>query len=229
MRSVSFVFLDAGGTLVDVEYRYLREVLVGPGADGQPPDEAFERGEREARAWFLGRMREGGAPLDAWKGYFERVYRGAGVSENRLPDLLDRLWERNLRDGLWHRPVSGAAETLERLERAGFRLAVISNAEGRVADDLAQAGLARWFETIVDSHEVGVAKPDPRIFEIALGRMGARPEEAVYVGDIHAFDVVGARAAGLQAILIDRWGLQEDSDSLRVGRIEDVTAILDRL
>jgi len=61
---------------------------------------------------------------------------------------------------------------------------VVSNAEGQVEQDLVAAGFGAYLETVVDSHRVGVAKPDPRIFAIALGRLGAGAEQALYVGDV---------------------------------------------
>ncbi len=65
-------------------------------------------------------------------------------------------------------------------------------------------GLARYFDVIIDSHIVGVAKPDPRIFQIALERLGVGPDEVKFTGDIYSIDVEGARAAGIEARLIDQ-------------------------
>jgi putative hydrolase of the HAD superfamily len=73
---------------------------------------------------------------------------------------------------------------------------------------------------------VGVEKPDPRIFRMALERMGIEPEDAVYVGDVYEIDVVGARAAGMRAYLIDplmRLG------HLDCDRIASLTELPDRL
>src|SRR5258708_2366530 len=70
--------------------------------------------------------------------------------------------------------------------------------------------------TALDSQEEGVEKPDPRIFEIALARCGARPEATVHVGDFYHVDVEGARAAGLRAVLLDAAGLYSGFDCPRV-------------
>jgi len=59
---------------------------------------------------------------------------------------------------------------------------------------------------VIDSTEVGVEKPDPRIFQIALDRMGVSAADALYVGDLYEVDVVGARAAGLDVVLLDANG-----------------------
>ena len=77
------------------------------------------------------------------------------------------------------------------------------------------------------SHLVGVSKPDPRIFEIALARLGASPEESVYVGDLYGIDVRGARSAGLSAVLIDRWDLQPDADCPRIACLGELERTID--
>lgn len=236
MKTPRFVFLDAGGTIIEIDFRHLREVMVeeglsagrGTGNDGLPSDAAFLAAGRDARAWYLGHVRDGSLPLDAWHGYFERVFSGAGIPAEALPGLLTRLWERNVRAGIWQRAVPGASGTLTRLTRRGLRLAVISNSEGRVAQDIAIAGLAHHFETIVDSGLVGVEKPDPRIFAIALERVGAAPDESVYVGDIYHIDVLGARSAGLRAILLDPYRLQLDADCPRIESLGELEGVLDR-
>ena len=237
-RPVRHVLFDVGGTLLDLEHAHLLDALSAASASAKCATErertsiieaeravtaeGLARGEDEARAWFIAEMRRGGAPSDAWNGYFTRLLRGAGVGAEAIPSLLAELWRRNVTGGLWHRPVPGAAATLARLRASGLRLAVVSNAEGRVAEDLEIAGLAVHFETIVDSHRVGVAKPDPRIFALALERLGAAAEESLYIGDLYDVDVVGARRAGLRAVLLDRFGLHPEADCPRIERLEDL-------
>ncbi|MCU0253481.1 MAG: HAD-IA family hydrolase, partial [Acidobacteria bacterium] len=110
---------------------------------------------------------------------------------------------------------------------AGRRLAVVSNAEGQVEQDLAAAGFGRYLETVVDSHLVGVAKPHPRIFAIALERLGVGAEQALYVGDVPAYDVAGARAAGMPAVLLDPWGIHAGVDgAVRIRRLEELPGLL---
>jgi len=217
------VLFDVGGTLLDLEHAHLLDALASGGETERGVSaEDLARGEEEARHWFMGEMRRGGAPSDAWQGFFTRLLRGAGVGAEAVPGLLAELWRRNVTGGLWHRPVAGAAEALARLKAAGLRLAVVSNAEGRVAKDLAIAGLAGHFEIIVDSHKVGVAKPDPRIFAIALEQLGAPAEESIYIGDLYHIDVVGARQAGMRAVLFDRFGHTPEADCPRIARLEEL-------
>jgi putative hydrolase of the HAD superfamily len=116
---------------------------------------------------------------------------------------------------------------LARLARSGRRLAVVSNAEGQVEQDLIAAGLGQYLETVVDSHRVGVSKPDPRIFAICLARLGAIADQCVYVGDVPAFDVVGAQAAGIAPILLDPHGLHDAlHDVVRIRSLAELPGLL---
>ncbi len=103
---------------------------------------------------------------------------------------------------------------------------MISNANGTVNRAFARIGLARFFEVIVDSGEVGIEKPDVRVFEFALRGMNVRAEEAVYVGDVFKVDVLGARAAGMRAILIDPHGFHADKPCERVASLAALPALL---
>jgi putative hydrolase of the HAD superfamily len=128
--------------------------------------------------------------------------------------------------GLWTVAIDGAVDTVRALKEAGYRLGVVSNAEGRVEQDLNGAGFRGLFDTVVDSHLVGVEKPDPRIFQIALERMKVEAASAVFLGDVPAVDVAGASAAGLTPFLLDRHGLYADHGPRRVTSIRELPALL---
>ncbi|MDQ7007158.1 MAG: HAD-IA family hydrolase [Acidobacteriota bacterium] len=218
------ILLDAGGTLIGLDYDAVRGA-VGP-AGARLADEALELAEARARRWADEAIRRRLTPRELWDGYFSRVLSGAGLEPGAIPAALEALWSANRRQGLWRRPLPGVGWALEALHRSGRRLAVVSNAEGQVEADLRAAGLSRWLETVVDSHLVGVAKPDPEIFAIALRRLGVGAEQAFYVGDVPAFDVEGARRAGLPAVLIDPWGVHEDCDAVRIASLAALPALL---
>jgi putative hydrolase of the HAD superfamily len=98
------------------------------------------------------------------------------------------------------------------VREAGLGAGVISNSNGSARRILQSLGLARYLDFVLDSAEVGVEKPDPRIFRLALERAGVRPPEAVYVGDLYSVDVLGARGVGMPAILLDpggHWGARD--------------------
>jgi HAD superfamily hydrolase (TIGR01549 family) len=100
----------------------------------------------------------------------------------------------------------GTGEALEALLDAGYRLGVISNADGRVEALLQAVGLRDHLEFVVDSAVLGIEKPDPRIFQEGLRLLSLPAEESLYVGDLYPVDVLGAEAVGMQAILLDPAG-----------------------
>jgi putative hydrolase of the HAD superfamily len=93
-------------------------------------------------------------------------------------------------------PMPGAVDAVLALERLDLRLAVVSNWDVALHEHLEALALAERFATVVTSAEAGAPKPDPRIFELALERLGVRPERALHIGDSEA-DEEGARAAGM--------------------------------
>jgi HAD superfamily hydrolase (TIGR01509 family) len=209
---VRAVLLDAGFTLTfwDGARIAAHAALAGVAADPA----AVERVERALRIEL--REREG-VPLrthdDGGKRWvhdmFRRILELAGAPGHG--DALDRAAEAILREHLarnvWCRVGAGVREALGRLRAAGLALAVVSNSEGTVEDMLYEVGLGPLFGAIIDSAVVGVAKPDPRIFHLALERLGVSPADAVMVGDSPTADVDGARAAGVRAALLDPFDL----------------------
>jgi HAD superfamily hydrolase (TIGR01509 family) len=190
------VLFDAGGTLILQDPDEMSTRL------GSPIDaRAAHRAHYVAMAEFSDRRIEGQA-LD-WDWWLERYFDLLGVAE---PHLAGQRIDRGY--GLWHYPLDGVVEAIEAIRRSGIRVAVVSNSDGSVTESLARAGLADLFEFVIDSHDVGVAKPDPQIFEAALERMGVVPADAWYVGDSVFHDVKGALAASMaNAVLVDPYAL----------------------
>lgn len=104
------------------------------------------------------------------------------------------------------RPIAGAVALLQAL-KPRYRIGIVTNnrTEEQV-DKLAALGMTPLIDALITSEDVGVTKPDPRIFRVALARLGARPEEAVLVGDNWTADVLGARAAGIRPVWLNRFG-----------------------
>jgi HAD superfamily hydrolase (TIGR01509 family) len=146
------------------------------------------------------------------------------------PASLDRAASVILREhrisNAWRRIGVGVRESLERLRDAGFKLAVVSNSEGTIEQMLVEIGLRDLLSAVVDSSVVGFTKPDPRIFAVALERMGVAPGEALMIGDSPSADVDGAHAAGIRAALIDPYDFYPWS---RAPRFTDVAAVTDAL
>lgn len=193
-------------------------------AAGLPHDEAafaraYEAALEEIRRWILVHPRSTDAermPL-----FLGAILGGLGVPEPERRRVAGAISAEHRKANLWSRSAEDAPATLGALRDRGYRLAVVSNADGRVRALLEEAGLSSYFEFVVDSKEAGVEKPDPRIFHEATGRLGLPPSACAYVGDIYEIDVLGARAAGLEAILIGNAAAPDD-----VMRISDLSALL---
>jgi putative hydrolase of the HAD superfamily len=205
---MKLILFDAGNTLVWVDHPFLVELLREHGHVATS-DELLAA-EYLAKAVLDRMIRNGKGGTDATRLplYFSEVFRTLGVPEFEIPGLAAQVLERHARKNLWCRVRPGTEEALRELRARGHALAVISNSDGRIESILHEAGLTRHLDFVIDSHVVGLEKPDPRIFHLGCARASVVPREAVYVGDIYEIDVVGATAAGLRAILVDpldRW------------------------
>lgn len=97
-----------------------------------------------------------------------------------------------------------ALEILTQLKKR-YRLALLSNTAYRssetVCEELLEAKLDGLFEVVVTAHDVGIRKPNPRMFEIVLEKLGVTPDEAVMVGDIISTDIFGGNRIGMRTVL----------------------------
>ena len=118
----------------------------------------------------------------------------------------------------------GVRPALTALRDMGLKLTIVSNANGTLCAHLARIGLDHFVDCVLDSHDEQVEKPDPRLFEIALARSGARRESTIHVGDLYNIDVVGARNAGLRAVLLDEADLRMDADCARVKSLAELVS-----
>jgi HAD superfamily hydrolase (TIGR01509 family) len=224
-NKVEAVLLDAGGVLLDLDYAYLRRLIEAK--HETIDDGALARAESEARREINRTVLAGGSIGESWRDYFRILLGHVGVPSSLTEPIIDSLWSAHRRIGLWTMPVPGAPEVVSRLKGMGLRLGVVSNAEGQVARDLDNAGFSGMFEIVVDSHLVGVEKPDPAIFEIALTKMELDRATTLFVGDMPSVDIAGARAAGLAPVLLDRHDVYGDVSALRLTSLEDLIGLLD--
>jgi len=202
--SVKALLFDFGGTLAFLDYELLAREFSRPGRKLDAL--ALEYAEYEGRAMmdrFMMGERTSGVN-NGYEHFFRGWMRAAGIPDEEILEHGMRFQRIHRESTLWRVVRPGTFEALERLKSAGIKLAIVSNAEGQVEGDAKRFGLAPFFDTIIDSHVVGVAKPDPRIFHIALERLGVGPDEVRFAGDIYSIDMLGARAAGIQGALIDQ-------------------------
>jgi putative hydrolase of the HAD superfamily len=217
------VFLDAGNTLVGLDYETIADRIR---AEGHDVDASRVRtAEFRARVRLDPHLaaRASTETADVFARYVRYVLEELGIPWGEGgPGLVQDLRAAHPPFGLWTVRLPEAPGALERLRDLGLRLAVVSNSNGTVARLLEHLDLLRWLDAVVDSAVVGFEKPDPRIFRHAADLLGVGPAEAVHVGDLYSVDVVGARAAGARAILLDPVGAWQLSDDCP--RAPDVAA-----
>ena len=218
------VFLDAGGVLLYPNWWRVSDALAKHGVTVSP--EALVAADPRARR-ELDDMGVIGGTTDASRGwlFFDLVLAHAGVGRSEsTARALEELHVYHRTSNLWEYVPPYVIPALEALRGRGLRLVVVSNANGTLLAHMQRLGLTDRFDHILDSQDEGVEKPDPRFFEIALARSGARKETTIHVGDLYYVDVIGARNAGLRGVLLDEANLRPDADCPRVQSLEALAA-----
>jgi len=223
---VETLFLDAGGVLVNPNWRRISDALAAHGVRVAPGVLADAEPRAKHALDVPDLIRHGNDSQRGWT-YFNLVLEHAGIACSPETDAaLEDLHAYHAVHNLWELVPEGVVPALERLRARVPRLVVVSNANGRLHVVMERLGLARFFDVMLDSHLEGVEKPDPRLFERALERAGARRETTLHVGDFYWIDVQGARAAGLRAVLLDSAGLYPDADCPRIRSLGELPELL---
>lgn len=216
LATLDALLLDAGNTLVGMDLALVCERLAAHGIVAEPDD--VERAEAGARP-ALSRLLGGGRSSEARDTFvfhvrntiaaLPRAATGRGASDGAARDL-DAIAHRvahELKDAgttrLWSRVLPGVPAALAALRAAGVKLAVVSNSDGTIEQSLTRIGLRDHLDAVFDSALLGFEKPDARIFAAALTALGTAPARTAHLGDLHAVDVLGARAAGVHGVLVD--------------------------
>ena len=197
LSKVKAVLLDAGGVLLLPDPRAFRARL---GRFGAAPDDAAC-----FRAHYLGVAEIDRLGRKDYAAADRLIARTLGVPDQHLESAVEAL------DLVYNRDpfvaIDGVATQLRRLRAEGFRLGIVSNANGQVEADLLRHRICSRdgndcavVDVVIDSDVVGVEKPDPAIFALALEALRLPAEHCVYLGDSIYFDIGGAQAAGIQAM-----------------------------
>jgi HAD superfamily hydrolase (TIGR01549 family) len=222
------LFLDAGGVLVFPNWSRVSDTLRRHGVDADA--EALRAAEPYAKRTIDEgtHIRSTTDAQRAWL-YMDLVFERAGIKPSAAVDAAVReLAAYHAEHNLWEHVGEDVIPALERMRAAVPTLVVVSNANGVLQRLFDRMGLTRYFDVICDSCVEKVEKPDPRYFRLALERSGSRAESTTMVGDLYHVDVVGARNAGLDAILLDPSGLYADADCERVPTLAALADVVER-
>jgi putative hydrolase of the HAD superfamily len=213
MRPGRAIFFDLDGTLLDGNG--LRESIARTCtgiAAGQPGLDAARLVEANGKAWqsywpeveakwMLGALDGASVSLEVWR----RTLRACGCDDESVARLALQTHFQHERET--HRLFDDVRDLIEGLRQARLPLALITNgASDTQREKLRVLGIERWFDAVVISGEVAVAKPDPAIFGRALDALGVERDHVWHVGDSLLADVEGAKGAGLAAVWLNRSG-----------------------
>jgi HAD superfamily hydrolase (TIGR01509 family) len=211
------IFFDVGNTLLFPDRTHILAPLRQKGLT--PSLEQWHAIERRTKNEFDAILQQDGkADRSFWYLFYSRLLAELDVDDAAVRDALVAATRISAN---WREIRPGTRESLLRLRRR-YQLAVISNADGKIADVLERCGIADCFLSITDSGLVGHEKPHPAIFESALRAMNAAPEQSLYVGDMYSVDYLGATGAGMQAVLFDVSGAHRESGLPRVESLEEL-------
>jgi putative hydrolase of the HAD superfamily len=157
-----------------------------------------------------------------WMGFYQEILATLGHADDGI--LLAEALFASFSDPAGYQLFEDVRPALEELAGRGVTLGVVSNFEPWLADILALQGIDHLFATVAISGVLGVAKPDPGIFQAALAEAGADPAATVHVGDQPANDVAAARAVGITPVLIDRFTRYPEPDHTH--RVEDLMGLV---
>jgi putative hydrolase of the HAD superfamily len=221
------ILLDAGGVLVLPDPTVLGPLLSYYGGDPSV--------ESHRRAHYAGMAAKSAAGSGEafWDEYDHSYVRSIGVIDRDVEAASTTL-QRTRSAFLWRWPIPESQAALAALSASNVPMGVVSNASGQIADVLSRSGVCQVGDgpfvsvrVVVDSHVVGVTKPDPRIFEHALQHFeGIDRHEIAYVGDSVTLDIGAARGAGLHPILLDPHDDHLGADFERIRSLTELTSTL---
>jgi len=220
--AITTVLFDAGGTLVHLDYFFLHKELCRAGVrvSRREVRRAEYAAKREIDRRVLGVFPD--TDETRRRPYFAALLDHLAVDMDIATQLLRRFDAAHAQDNLWRVMMPSTPQVLAELHGRGLTLGVVSNADGRIASILRHCGIEQFFDVVIDSHLVGVEKPDPRIFQLALEQARAQVECTVFVGDIYGIDVLGAERVGIRPFLLDVLGFYDDVQCEKIRHLREL-------
>ncbi len=209
MAARRVIFFDVGNTLLFPNRDWILSPLQ---KEHRPTLAQWHALERRTKKEFDQGMISGSVDHGFWWTFHTYLLQDFDALDD---GMRNTLVENTQNSANWDQILPGTCDALQRIGR-DYAIAIISNSDGKIEDVLRRCGIADCFRCITDSGIVGSEKPHPAIFQAALRKMEAQPEESLYVGDVYSIDFVGARNVGMEAVLFDVAGAYRDRDWPRV-------------
>ena len=219
MAERRYIFFDVGNTLL---FPNRARMLAPIASDKHPTLQSWQALERRTKQEFDQGLISGKIDHGFWWTFHTHLLNELGAFDAAV---RDRLVANTQNSANWDQILPGTREALERI-RQRYGIAVISNADGRIDAVLGRCGICDCFQSITDSGNVGHEKPHPEIFAAALRQMKADPADSLYVGDVYSVDYVGARNAGMEAVLFDVAGAYRGREHPRVESLSELESWL---
>lgn len=229
---VNAVFFDVGNTLLYPHpsvSEVVRQVLAEEGhvrdlsaIDGFMPlvDEYYEDRYRTDDTFWTSEEETS----QVWVGMYSLLCRRLGIAAS-AERIARRVYDEFGDPTRW-RFYDDVVPALRRLRDRGVKTGLVSNWDRRLEGIVRGVEPALAIDTVVSSAEVGIHKPDPRIFLLACDRLGVQPHEAAHVGDHHYADILGATAVGMRAVLIDRHGGEHPGTEPFIRSLDELDTVL---
>lgn len=214
-----FIFFDVGNTLL---FPNRAKLLAPIAAEKHPSLEEWQTLERRTKREFDEGLVSGKIDHGFWWTFHTHLLNELSTFNEVVRDTLVQNTQNS---GNWDQILPGTREALERI-RQQYAIAVISNSDGNINAVLGRCGICDCFASITDSGNVGHEKPHPAIFAAALGEMNAQPADSLYVGDVYSIDYIGARNAGMDAVLFDVSGAYRERELPRVESLAELESWL---
>lgn len=236
-NGIECIFFDLDGTLRHSRPTFNQALIEFCRQAGLP---VAEESRRQALRWlhrYWAQSSELLADLETfnehrdlfWTNHARLHLIASGCPSNQADNLATALF--NYMENSYHPEdwvPDEVPECLGKLLERGFRLAVVSNRSQSYLEQLESLGLHTYFEFTLAAGEVNSWKPDSQIFLHALKQMGAEPSQALYVGDNYYADVIGARSAGLEALLLDPEQIFSDVDCATIRTLAQLPGFLEK-
>lgn len=202
MESVKAIFFDLGDTLASTDPPYLHRIAQAmreAGLEISNNELEVEYIKADYKLFLKHKDRGGITPSEYRQWFLPILY------ESLLSDRQVDQFRREVRDAMsqiefGRVALPGAIELLDYLKAKGYILAIISNNDGRTEEKCDEVSIREFFDIILDSTNLDLIKPDSRIFEHALKKLGLSPSEAIHIGDMYGSDVMGGMNAGLDVV-----------------------------